>query len=62
MSLSLVSSVFILRIYLQETYELYDCKFYDLGTSSEKDNLWYITNGTFNRTSEYTEIVEADTG
>lgn len=54
-----VSSVFILRMVLQETYELYDCLAYDIGTLAKHNNIWLNTAQSgvnFERKEEYTEF------
>lgn len=58
----MVSSVFILRMILQEIFVLWDTIKYDNGTSaSHDDSIWTVVNTSLNRQSDYTILTETDT-
>ena len=53
-----VSSVFILRMVLQETYEVFDTIKYDNATISSHNDIWEDITGSFVRGADYTTLTE----
>jgi len=58
----MVSSVFILRMVLQETYEVLDAVFYDTGVSGTANTNWTSeANANLQRLTEYSSLSEIST-